>query len=131
MTTQTLCSPSTPTQSAAVRPAVAPRIDVVDAKDAYVVYADVPGVAPDAIELKYEGRVLRLRARRAERELPGTAILCETRDADYALNLTLPRDVDTTAISAELEHGVLHVRLPKAAEAVARRIDVTAGTPGR
>jgi len=134
MTNDTMTAPTPTTDRTATpattrpRPVVAPRLDVVEIEDGYVVLADLPGVAADAIELESEGPVLRLRAPRATREREGTLVLSEIGTADYALDLRLPKDADTSRIEAELEHGVLELRVPKAESAIARRIEVRSGS---
>ncbi|MYF05131.1 MAG: Hsp20/alpha crystallin family protein, partial [Holophagales bacterium] len=42
----------------------------------------------------------------------------------FVRRFNLPGDVDVSAVSAEFEHGVLNITIPKAEEAKARKIDI-------
>lgn len=116
----------TPTsEPASERPVVAPAVDIFEDQAGYLVLADLPGVHSDAIDVRFEEGELRLTARR---ELPSEEgrVGGEFRAADYRRVFRIPEDVDGGAIEAELQHGVLHVRLPKSKQARPRKIAVTA-----
>jgi len=107
------------------RPAVRPRVDVFENEAEYLVVADMPGVAKDAVDIRFEDGELRFEARRAT-ELPGTALAEEYRPADYRRAFAMPEGVDAEKITAELANGVLSVRLPKSAAKRPHRIEVRA-----
>ena len=46
----------------------------------------------------------------------------------FSRSLTLPDGVDADAITAEFDHGVLEVRIPKPEERKPRRIEIKAGS---
>jgi HSP20 family molecular chaperone IbpA len=108
----------------AQRFAVRPRVDVFENDREYLVIADVPGVAKDAIDVRFEDGELRLEARRwlpADAQQPLSE---EYRVADYRRAFAMPEGVDADKIEAELTNGVLKVHLPKSETKRPRRIDI-------
>lgn len=97
------------------RPVVAPAVDIYENDEGYLVFADLPGVASEGIDIRYEDGELRLQGARAERE------------ADFLRVFRIPEDVDAQAIDAALDKGVLELRLPKAKTVQPRKIVVRAG----
>lgn len=104
-----------------------PPANFVETEDAYAVEIDVPGYDRDDIEVTLEQGILSIRGERsAEREeQTGTYHLRERSLGRFTRSFSLPRSVDADRLEANLESGVLRVALPKAAEAKARKIDVT------
>lgn len=105
----------------------APAVDVEETDDAYLVEAEVPGVSQDDLQVEVSGGVLRISGELKERERVGILRRRTRRTGQFEFQTTLPSAVDSNAISASLHDGVLTVRVPKAAEAKPRRIEVTAG----
>jgi len=94
-------------------------------ENAAVVTLDLPGVAASDVDLQIEDGVLTVRAERASQSSGNEeALLNERRTGTIEQSLRLPWRVDLSAVSAELNDGVLTVSLAKAAEEQARRIDV-------
>jgi HSP20 family protein len=109
------------------RPVYAPRVDIVETDDALEVFADMPGVTKDSIEIMLEQRVLRIQGV-ADISLPeGVAPLyLEYQPGNYERAFTLSSTVDPAGIEARVRNGVLHLRLPKTGPARAQRIEVRA-----
>ena len=109
------------------RPLYAPRVDIVESKDALEVLADMPGVTPESVEVTLEQRVLSVRGR-ADVSVPeGLAPLyLEYEPGDYERSFTLSDAVDPSGIEARVRGGVLRLRLPKAGPARRQRIEVKA-----
>jgi len=108
-------------------PAWVPAVDVEEREDAVVLAFEVPGVAPDALDVTVHDRVLTVSGeRRLGRREDGTAAYrLERRHGRFARRLTLPKTVDPDRIEARHEHGVLYLHLPKRPEAQPRRITVS------
>lgn len=105
-----------------------PAVDVEEREDAIRLAVELPGVAPEAIDVSVHDRVLTVSGeRRFAREEAGdrSAYRLERRFGRFARSLTLPRTIDPDRIQARYEHGVLHLELPKRPEAQPRRIAVT------
>lgn len=102
---------------------IRPRVDVFENEAEYLLVADVPGAATDAIDVRFEEGELLIEARRAD-ETKAKRLAQETRLADYRRAFALPEGVDADKIEATLEKGVLSVHVPKSAATRARRIPV-------
>jgi HSP20 family protein len=101
------------------------RFDARDDGDAYVLRAELPGVPAENVELTLLGQVLKLRATRKLDVPEGFAVHRRERgNFEIARSITLPVRIDAEKISAEQRDGVLVVRLPKAAEAKPRTINI-------
>lgn len=102
---------------------IAPAVDIFENDDALTLVADLPGVSKERLELGIDRQVLTIEGRldRAEegklyREFGGNG---------FYRRFHLPENLDLNQTSADLKDGVLTLRLPKAASAKPRRIEVT------
>ncbi|MDB4877221.1 MAG: heat shock protein Hsp20 [Gemmatimonadetes bacterium] len=109
-----------------------PAIDVVETKDAYVMYAELPGVDASKAEITFEQNVLTIRG--AKPSLIASSNQAELRvfAAERAIGsferaIRLPEFVDGDNIEAEFSNGLLIVRVPKAQAAQVRRIEIKQG----
>ncbi len=107
----------------AERPILRPRVDVYENEAEYLVLADLPGVAPGAVDVRFEAGELHIEATRAH-EAAGTPLVEEYRSATFARTFAMPDGIDSEAIDAKLANGVLEVKLPKTAAKRPRRIEV-------
>lgn len=114
-------------QKTAQRPVARPALDIFENADQFLIVADLPGVAPDQIELNLEEGELTLVGRRGSPPAQRKALHGQWADHDYRATLRVPPDIDGAGIQARIEAGVLEVTLPKAAAAKARQIPVSAG----
>ena len=103
-------------------------VDVREEPERYIISASRPGVTPDTlhIELEQDALVIRGETPAAAAAAAQNYVLRERRPARFYRQLRLPHAVNAAAASAQLQHGVLTLSLPKAAEALPRRIAVTA-----
>lgn len=112
-------------ESTRTRPTVRPRADIYETEDSVTVLAEMPGVAPDGVDVTLERRVLTIRGRRPEAAHEGyRQVYAEYGEADYERVFTVSEDVDRDAIKATQKDGLLILELPKAAPARTRRIEV-------
>lgn len=107
------------------RDSLPPRVDVFESANELLVFADVPGVAKDAVTIHVDKGQLTLEARRGARE-HGSAILAEHRPLDYYRVFAVPQGIDASKIEAELSAGVLRVKLPKLDSLKPRKIEIKA-----
>ena len=105
---------------------VAPPVDIYEDEDGLVVLADLPGIAPAALDVRVEQRALTITAH-AQTAPSGSPVHLEYELAGYFRQFQLPEEVDSARIQAELKQGVLRLRLPRAAEEQPRRIEVRSG----
>jgi HSP20 family protein len=86
-----------------------PQVDIVEGKDEYRLYLDLPGIDPAQIDITEEKNMLTVEARRDPVELRDGECQSrnERRHGVFRRQFTLPDDADIDAISAESKHGVL------------------------
>ena len=109
------------------RPVFVPPSDIYETKDSIVVLAEMPGVAPDGVDITLERRVLTIRGRSAASEHTGyQRVYNEFAGGDYERGFTLSENIDRDRIEATLQDGVLRLVLPKAETAKARKIELKA-----
>jgi len=114
-------------QRAAPRPVFLPPADIYETRDNIVVLAEMPGVAPDGVDITLERRVLTIRGRSATSDHSGyQRVYNESADGDYERVFTLSENIDRDRIEATLKDGVLNLVLPKAESARARKIELKA-----
>ena len=106
-----------------------PAIDVVEKTDAYVLYAELPGVDASKVDVNFEKNLLTIRGTKAspigaagDGELRVYA--SERVAGPFERSLRLPEFVDGERISAEFANGVLTVTVPKAQAAQPRKIEI-------
>ena len=109
-------------------PALRPPVDVIEDSTGITLYADLPGVAREQLQLRVDGDQLLIEA---ELALPVPAELTpshvEVPVSRYRRSFTLSKELNAEQVGAELSHGVLRVRIPKAAHLQPRRIAVQVG----
>ena len=102
-----------------------PALNVWDDGDALFVEAELPGVAQDDLEIYAVGNELTIKGRRVSpRDEKRTFHRQERGMGEFVRVVTLPVDVNSEAVEATLERGVLSLRLPKAESAKRRKITV-------
>jgi HSP20 family protein len=104
---------------------VTPVANILETSDGYLLEAEMPGVTKEGIEVTVENGELIIVGRRADKDMPGTALYRESRPLDYRRVFDLDPSIDTGRIAAKMEQGVLKLTLPKAEEVKPRRIQVT------
>lgn len=119
----------------ATRPRLAPvsaqigvPFDAVRGSDALELSFDLPGYAPDDVDLSVDHNVLTLRAERSRSVADGAALLVgERRHGKVRRQLRLSDSLDLGAIEARFDNGVLHVRVPVAETAQPHKVEISVG----
>lgn len=111
----------------ATRVVQVPRVDVRESKDGFLVIAELPGASQDSVDLTVEKNVLTISAK-AEASAPEgyRRIYGAELAREYHRVFHLSEAIDRDAIRASMKNGVLRLTLPKASEALPRRIAVRA-----
>lgn len=101
-------------------------IDVNENDDAFTVFASIPGVNPDDLDISFSDGVLTIKGEMSrERESENEKWhLRERRYGQFQRSISLPTAINADAIDANYENGVLTLTLPKAEETKPRRIMV-------
>ena len=105
-----------------------PRVMPIDLHrdgDHYVLSADLPGVDPGSIDVDVDGQLLTNRAERTLRSDGDVQWLAHERPSgSFLRQLTLGDGLDTAAISAHYDNGVLSVVIPVSERAKPRKVEV-------
>lgn len=105
-----------------------PEADVIETDAEVLVVLDVPGVRAEEIELTMEQRTLTVTGAQTPPQVEGEEqyrwLVAERRYGRFTRSFLLPPDLDADAIRADLDQGVLRVRIPKRSSARRRRIEV-------
>lgn len=112
-----------------VRPeaALLPAVDVVEDASGITLFADLPGVPKDKLNLQLEASSLTIEGE-VELNLPEgmESSHAEVRLPRYRRVFNLSRELDSEKAAAEFKNGVLKLRIPKAEHAQPRKIEVKA-----
>ncbi len=105
---------------------------VVEAREdatGYTLEIELPGVAPEAVEVLAEDGVLTIRGSKPSRELGESekAVLAERMVGDFSRRFRLPKSADLQDVTATYALGVLTVRVSKVTPTQPRRVEITVG----
>ncbi len=98
--------------------------------DHYVLHADLPGIDPGSIDIGIDNNTLTIKAERTARSEDGVQWIASERfTGSFLRQLSLGDGIDSAAISASYENGVLTVTIPVADKAKPRKVQIS--TPDR
>ena len=101
------------------------KLDVVETPEAFVVKAELPGIAKDKIEVKVEDRNITIGAEFSnEVDANGKSLWQERSYGKFSRSLRLPESVDANATQARHVDGVLQLTLPKVAKTNSKQITI-------
>ena len=114
----------------------APKVDVKEEKDAYLLEMDLPGKTDSDINIELNRNVLTISSQtksekeekqeeKAEAKDAGKYLIKERSYSKFSRSFTLPEDVDSEKLSAKVTNGVLTVTMPRKAIASPKRIAIT------
>ncbi|MBY4771399.1 Hsp20/alpha crystallin family protein [Burkholderia ambifaria] len=113
------------TEQPARRVTLVPAVDVYEDSQGVTLWADLPGVTKDKLDVKVHDSSLLIEA---EAMVPTPQNLrvqhAEVREPHFARTFTLSADFDTSRIEASLQGGVLKLTIPRRDEARPRRIEI-------
>jgi HSP20 family molecular chaperone IbpA len=101
-----------------------PRVDIYETDHELTLYADLPGVRSEDVDLRYEQGELMLHGRVRPQERQANFLLAEYDEGDFYRVFQIHESIDASKISAECKNGVLTVHLPKAEAARPRQIEI-------
>jgi HSP20 family protein len=103
-----------------------PRVDILETADELVLYADLPGVRPEDLDIRFENGELTIHGKVAPRGPAEGFVLRKYGVGDFYRSFTISEDIDADKITAELKQGVLTLHLPKREAVKPKRITVKA-----
>jgi HSP20 family protein len=102
-----------------------PPVDVIEDTSGITLYADLPGVPKDKLNIRVEADVLTIEG---EVSLPIAANVeashAEVNLSRYQRAFTLGQELDCEKVAAEFKNGVLKLHIPKAEHAKPRKVEV-------
>lgn len=105
-------------------PTFTPRIDLLENDDSFILFADVPGVAAEDLEVKFEDGELSIHGKLKPRQTDVDYLAREYEVGDFVRRIRLGELIDVDRIAADVNGGVLRVDLPKTEERRPRKIEV-------
>jgi HSP20 family protein len=100
-------------------------MDLYRSGDHYVLHADLPGVDPGSIDIGIDNNTLTIKAERTGRSEDGVQWIASERfTGSFLRQLSLGDGIDTDAIGASYENGVLTVTIPVADKAKPRKVQI-------
>jgi HSP20 family protein len=102
-----------------------PHVDIVEDETSITLFADLPGVRKEDIDIDVREGVLTLTAPVAPPEENWQPLAREFQMGGFTRRFTLSEHIDPECINAKLEHGVLRLALPKLEQAEPRKIEIT------
>ncbi|MBX3413206.1 MAG: Hsp20/alpha crystallin family protein [Pirellulales bacterium] len=103
-----------------------PALDIAESDQAVTVRVEIPGVEPSEIDLQVTGNQLTIAGEKKEHsQHAGEDFFhSERRFGKFRRSVQLPVGIDAEQVTAEYDHGVLTVRLPKSQGVKPKRVEV-------
>ena len=123
--TQTVARQEKATPAETAGNALVPPVDICENQDGVTLYADLPGVGKDGLDVHIDKDTLQITGKRtADKHAQDEKLYTEMPEQDYYRAFTIGEEIDREKISAQLNNGVLKVVLPKAERAKPKKIDI-------
>jgi len=103
---------------------IAPRVDLLEKDDELLLLADMPGVKPEDIDIRFEHGELSVHGRRSVSNPGKQRARWEYEVTNFFRTFKLTEHIAADRISAEMKNGVLTLHLPKVEAVKPRRISV-------
>ncbi|HPL63887.1 MAG: Hsp20/alpha crystallin family protein [Syntrophales bacterium] len=104
-----------------------PNVDIVEKKDAIIVFADMPGVDEKSVNITLEKNVLTIGGSVEVEHYKGYDLsFAEYGIGDYERAFTVSEAIDREKIEASVSNGVLKLVLPKTEPMKPKKIEVRA-----
>jgi HSP20 family protein len=109
----------------------APAVDIFETEHELVVKADLPDVNPQDLDIRVENNILTIRGERKfdNKVSEDNYLRVERAYGSFSRSFSLANSVNSEAIKADYQNGVLMLSIPKREEAKPKQIKVNVGTP--
>ncbi|MGN0728989.1 Hsp20/alpha crystallin family protein [Treponema sp.] len=112
----------------------APKVDVVQKKDSYILYMDLPGKTEKDVDITLKNDVLTVASventndsdEKKEKTDSEYYILRErtARRSQFKRSFTLPKDIDADKVNATFKNGILSIEIGRKEDAAERKIAI-------
>lgn len=106
-----------------------PPVDIEENKDGYTLYAEMPGMNQNDVNVYVEKHVLHIESLKKEEEKTEECrkyLVKERNTAHFERSFTLPEDAKVDEINASFKDGMLVLNIPKVEQAQPRKIEIKA-----
>jgi len=106
---------------------VYPPVNLFETEEGYVLTAELPGVAPESVDVSIEGSTVTLSGERKIEYAAGEGTAVHRRERQsgtFRRGFELPTEIDIDAAKATHKNGVLRLNLPKSAASKPRQIAI-------
>lgn len=110
----------------------APKVDVKETKDAYLMDMDLPGLTEKDVEISLKDYLLSIssvkeaKTEKEEKKDDGEWLIKERSSMQFMRRFSLTNDIDADAVKANFANGVLSVIIPRKSESSVRTIAINA-----
>ena len=101
-----------------------PLVDIEEQDDTYVLEAELPGVKREDVDIEVVGNEIQITGEIKERERKGALRRRTRRTGRFEYRVRLPDHVDASKVEADLDQGVLTVRVPKAERSQRQKVEI-------
>lgn len=100
-------------------------LDITDEKDAFVIYATLPGLMAEDLEIEINNNIVEIRGEFKQEDSEDITYLRRERPTgSFHRYLRFGTKLDAAKADAKLDNGILTLRVPKVAEALPKTIKV-------
>ncbi len=106
---------------------VYPPVNLFESKEGYVLTAELPGVAPESVDVSIEGSTVTLSGERKIEYAAGEGTAVHRRERQsgtFRRAFELPTEIDIDVAKATHKNGVLTLNLPKSPASKPRQITI-------
>jgi len=101
-----------------------PRVDILETEDDLLVFADMPGVRSDDVDIRFENGELTVSGRRCGCHADKVCAYAESNVTGYFRTFRVTEHIAADRIEAAMKNGMLTLKLPKVEAVKPRRIAV-------
>jgi HSP20 family protein len=101
-----------------------PLVDIEERDDGYVIEAELPGVKREDVNVELVGNEVTISGEVQEQERQGVLRGSARRTGRFHYRVALPNAIDIDKAEAELNDGILTIRVPKSETAPRRRVEI-------
>ena len=105
---------------------IKPAVNIIETEEGLTLTADIPGASKDNLDVNVVKGILTISAP-VSWNMPGKPTYTEFEMAPYYRQFTIPESLDHEKAAADLTHGILTLRVPKAEAAKPRKIEIKVG----
>ncbi|MCJ7623300.1 MAG: Hsp20/alpha crystallin family protein [Anaerolineaceae bacterium] len=100
-------------------------IDVKEEENSYVILASLPGVESDHMDIQIEKDIVTIQGEVSKKVEENDRFVHQERaSGKFYRAVQMPNVLDASKAEAELKDGVLTLRIPKAEEALSKKIEI-------